>query len=465
MRRSLQLAVYIIAWALLFSGTVLHAQSNFLDSIFDIGTGAQGGFVESMAIQPDGKILICGNFTSFNGFPKSYVARLNSNGSVDTNFTANVSYWTRYMSVQADGKIVIGGYFNYVEGQSRNLLARLNADGSLDPSFDVGTGCEGGMGVAVDGKTNAFVFAIAIQPDQKILVGGNFTNYNGVFRRGVVRLNTNGVLDETFNGTGVNNWLRSMRVQDNGQIILTGWFTEYNNRPYNRMVRVNADGSADTNFNAYFGDLTSIYTSAGLPDGKMVVGGHTVNSNSVFQQEVVRLNTDGSYDTNFNNGGSGANDKIESVAVQSDGKIVIGGYVSLYNGAAVQNLARLNSDGTLDNTFSASVDNWIWTVLLQADGKLLICGGFSNVNGVSRNGIARFSGSPSMLLFNPKRFSNRFEVSLVSQSGKNYTLQYVSSVSSTNWTSLSPVAGDGTTKTLSDLNPSATNRFYRVIQN
>src|SRR5690349_20457203 len=88
-----------------FLAAVLHAQTNFLDATFDPGTGAQGGFVESMAIQPDGKILICGNFTYFNGFPKSYVARLNTNGSVDTNFTASVGYWTRHMSIQQDGKI------------------------------------------------------------------------------------------------------------------------------------------------------------------------------------------------------------------------------------------------------------------------------------------------------------------------------------------------------------------------
>src|SRR4051812_37361550 len=116
MRRLMHLTIHGIAGLFLFSTTLLYAQTNFLDTTFDPGTGAQNGFVESMAIQPDGKILICGNFTSFNGSPKSYVARLNANGSVDTNFTADVSYWTRYMAVQQDGKIVIGGYFNFVGG-------------------------------------------------------------------------------------------------------------------------------------------------------------------------------------------------------------------------------------------------------------------------------------------------------------------------------------------------------------
>ena len=442
-----------------------HAQTNYLDTTFNPGTGAQGGFVESMAIQSDGKILICGNFTSFNGQPKSYIARLNTNGSVDPNFTADVSYWVRYMAVQDDGKIVIGGYFLSVEGQSRNLVARLNSDGSLDTNFVVGTGCTGSMGAGIDGNTNAFLFTAAVQADQKILIAGNFTHYNGVSKRGVARLNTNGTLDTTFVGTGVNNWVRSMRILDNGQILLTGWFTEYNNRSFNRVVRINPDGSADTNFNAFFGDLTAVYTSAELPDEKLVVGGHTVNSNSVFQQEVVRLNTNGTYDTNFNNGGSGANEKVQSVAVQPDGKIVIGGFFTLYNGTHVDNFARLNSDGTLDNSFGANVNSWIWTVLVQEDGKILMCGGFSSVNGASRNGVARLNTFPAPILFNPKRFPNRFEVSVATQNGKNYSLQYRDSISTTNWTPLPSIPGDGTIKTLTNSSPPITNRFYRVLEN
>lgn len=465
MRRLTQLIVGTAVGIFTFWSLILQAQTDFLDTTFNIGTGAQGGFVESMAIQPDGKILICGNFTSFNGQPKSYVARLNSNGSVDTNFTADVSYWVRYMALQTDGKIVIGGYFTSVGGQSRNLVSRLNSNGSLDTNFVVGTGCTGSMGVAIDGNTNAFLFAISIQTDQKILIAGNFTNYNGVFQRGVARLNTNGSLDSTFVGTGVNNWVRSMRILANGQILLTGWFTEYNNRTYNRMVRINPNGSADTNFNAFFGDLTSVYTSTELPDGKMIVGGHTVNTNSVFQQEVVRLNLNGTYDTNFNNGGSGANEKVESVALQADGKIVMGGYFTLYNGVHVDNFARLNSDGTLDNTFSANVNSWIWTVLVQDDGKILLCGGFSAVNGASRNGIARLNTFSPPVLFNPKRFSNRFEVSVATQSGKNYTLQYRDSLTVTNWTSLPAIPGDGLVKVLTNSNPSVSNRLYRVLQN
>src|SRR4051812_50189440 len=93
-----------------------------VDSTFNIGTGADG-IVEQVLQQPDGKILICGNFTSFNGQNKGYIARLNNDGSVDSSFTAGPGYWTRHMALQPDGEIIIGGFFLKGEGGERNRNA------------------------------------------------------------------------------------------------------------------------------------------------------------------------------------------------------------------------------------------------------------------------------------------------------------------------------------------------------
>lgn len=442
------------------------AQSSFVDQSFDIGAGAQNGFVESIIVQPDGKILACGNFQSFNNQPRSYIVRLNADGSVDTNFTAGVSYWVRSMALQPDGKVVIGGFFQFVSDQPRSLVARLNSDGSLDTNFNIGTGGTGILGAGIDGNANPFVFAIAVQNDGKILIGGNFAKYNEVGRRGIARLNSNGTLDTDFVvGSGVNSWVRSILVQPNEQIFVSGWFTGYNNHSRNRMVLLNPDGSVDENFNAVFGDQTAVYTMAPLPNGQLVVGGHTINPNSVFQQEVVRLNTNGTYDTTFNNGGSGATDKVESVVLQPDGKLLIAGYFGSYNGMATHNLARLNEDGTLDTTFQPNVSSWIWSVALQQDGKILICGGFSSVDGVPRSGVARLLSFPAPRLFQPKRFPHRFEVSVQTQTGTNYFLQYKNSWLGSNWLSLPPIIGDGDVQTLVDPEPSERDRFYRILQN
>lgn len=375
-------------WALLvFALQLITAQAaSSLDPTFNPGSGANG-IVEQVLPLANGQIMICGNFTTFNGRNHPYIARLNSDGSLDESFYGQASYWVRHMSVQTDGKIVIGGYFKGVQGVSRNLIARLNSDGSLDGSFDPGTGATDSLGTAIDGNPDPFVFWTVIQPDGKIIATGNFKNYNGSPSSGLVRLNPNGSRDATFNvGGGLDSWGRSLRLQSNGQVVVSGWFQNYNGRSFNRLVRVNSDGSADLSFSHFFGDKTSIYTTAATADGKMIVAGHSLNPDALFTREITRLNADGSEDSTFV---GRSNEKTESVLIQSDGKIILGGYFTAVDGAPRTSIARMNPDGSLDDTLQANIDNYVWTVALQSDGKLLISGGFYTVDGVSRNGVAR----------------------------------------------------------------------------
>ncbi|HTG43757.1 MAG TPA: delta-60 repeat domain-containing protein, partial [Verrucomicrobiae bacterium] len=210
--------------AFLYVTTVLlsvavHAAS-IVDPSFNPGTGAGGGIVEQALPQPDGKILVCGNFTSFNGQNRGYVARLNSDGSVDSSFLAQPGYWVRNMALQADGKIIIGGYFTTVQGVPRNLVARLNSDGSLDPSFNPGLGARDIIAGGVDGNIDPFVFWVAVQPDGKILITGNFRSYDGASSTGLARINPDGSRDTSFNvGPGFDSWGRHILVLPNGQIL------------------------------------------------------------------------------------------------------------------------------------------------------------------------------------------------------------------------------------------------------
>jgi len=424
------------------------------------GGGIDGGLVEQIVPQPDGKILICGNFTQYGGMQKSYIARLNEDGTLDNSFSAGVGYWVRTMSLQSDGKIVIGGFFNNVEGQSRNLIARLNADGSLDYSFNPGTGASGTLGTAITGNPSPFVFYTALQPDGKVLLTGNFTNYNGVVRNGIARLNTNGTLDVTFNvGGGLNggSWGRSILVQSNSQIILTGWFTSYNGQGFNRMVRINSNGSADTGFNPYFGDLTAVYTCVQLTNGQYIVAGHCENTSNYFTNEIARLNNNGSYDMTFV---GSANDKVETIRLQADGKIVMSGYFSLADHVGVSSVARLNADGTLDRSFFANFDNYVWYTSVLPSGKILFGGGFYTVDGISRSGIARLNPGPTLL--SPQRSGNSYNVSIATVSDASYTLQYKTSVSQPAWSNASSTIGDGTIQILSDTNATNNARLYRL---
>jgi uncharacterized delta-60 repeat protein len=361
--------------------------ATLLDTSFNPGSGANG-LVETVITQPDGKILICGNFTSFNGVDRSYIARLNHDGSVDTSFLARPGYWVRHMTLQSDGRIVIGGFFTSVDGQPRGLVARLNHDGSLDTSFDPGTGARGTLGVSITGNPDPFVFYTAVQSDGKILITGNFTNYNGTTIYGIARVNANGSLDTTFDvGSGLSSWGRSIQVLASHKILVTGWFDNYHNSSHNRMALINPDGTPDSSFNpVVFGDKTAVYGAQLLPSGKYIAVGHSLNELGLFQQEIVRLNADGSVDSSF---GAFANDKIQAVRLQSDGKLILVGEFSQMNGQPIKRLARLNADGSLDADFNADIDNFLWSAAIQSDGRILVSGGFTTIDGVPRGGVAR----------------------------------------------------------------------------
>jgi uncharacterized delta-60 repeat protein len=374
--------ILIICW---IAGAA-KAGASLLDTTFNIGSGANG-IVEQVLPLADGRMLICGNFTSFNGQNRAYIARLNSDGSVDQSFNGQPGYWVRHMAVQSDGKVVIGGYFKNVGSVSRSLVARLNPDGSLDPSFNPGSGCTDIIAGGVDGNMDPFVFWLVVQSDGKIILTGNFQNYNGTSSVGIVRVNPDGSRDTSFNvGSGLNSWGRHLLIQPNGQVLVSGWFTAYNGRNFNRLVRVNADGSPDLSFNPYFGDRTAIYTTALVGGGKVIAAGHSLNYDGLFTREMERLNADGSVDSSFV---GYTNEKTESSLVQPDGKIIVGGAFTQADGVSRTSLARFNSDGTLDGNFQVNIDNFVWTVALDSVGRLLISGGFYTVDGVSRNGVAR----------------------------------------------------------------------------
>jgi uncharacterized delta-60 repeat protein len=387
----------LLAWMTALTAVwQLHdASASILDTTFNPGTGANG-IVEQVLPMPDGRILICGNFTTFNGRNHPYIARLNNDGSLDESFFGQASYWVRHMALQSDGKIVIGGFFKGVQGVSRNLIARLNLDGSLDTSFNPGTGCTGSLGVAIDGNPDPFVMWTTVQPDGKILATGSFTNYNDVHSFGVVRINPDGSRDTSFNvGGGLDSWGRHIELLPNGQILLSGWFNNYNGKGCNRIARINNDGSPDFSFNPFFGDRTAVYSTALVANNKLVVCGHSLNYDGLFTREIKRINWDGSDDSSFV---GYSNEKTESMVIQPDGNIIIGGYFNQVDGQVKTGVARMFADGTLDTSWGASIDNYVWTIALDGSGRLLVSGGFYTVDGVSRNGVARLltgsSGTP-----------------------------------------------------------------------
>ena len=304
--------------------------------------------------------------------------------SLDPTFTGGVTEGLSMVFAaagQADGKILVGGSFAYVNGAPRRNLARLNLDGSLDATFNAG-----GAGFDTGDLRD-----IVVQPDGKILISGAFGSYNGTLRQNVARLNADGTLDTTFDpGTGANNTTFAVELQSDGKILISGNFTSVNGTARNRIARLNADGSLDATFNPGTGANSTVYSIAVQPDGKILIGGNFTSVNGTTRGRIARLNTDGSLDATFNLGGAGANGGVQAIAFQTDGKILFGGFFQTYNGTSRNQIARLNTDGTLDSTFNLTAfppnpttglpTSYVYSINLQADGKIL-AGGYYGYSG------------------------------------------------------------------------------------
>jgi uncharacterized delta-60 repeat protein len=318
-----------------------------------------------------------------------------SQGGVDLTFNSSdtgfgngdgLDYYAYTMSIQTDGKIVVGGVFQYYNERSRNYLIRLTSDGLLDNSF-LATG------------TNNYVLTTALQGDGKIIAGGQFTSCSGAARNYIARLNTDGSIDNSFNpGTGANDYVKTSAVQSDGKIIIGGNFTSYNGTAVNHIARLNSDGTLDGSFNIGTGADDEIRTIAIQANGKIIIGGYFTSYNSISRNRVAGLDTDGTLDPSFDPG-TGANSFVYSSIIQSDGQIIIAGNFSSYNGSSSNSIARLNTNGSVDASFNAGTgagSNNIMTVSLQSDGKVIAGGDFTSFNGIAKNRVVRLYSDGSL---------------------------------------------------------------------
>jgi uncharacterized delta-60 repeat protein len=352
---------------------------------------SDGGIVQAIAVQPDGKILIAGEFTSVGGANHLRLARIDADGMVDPTFTTEVNGPVYSITVQSDGKILLGGLFNQVNGATRNGLARLEPDGSVEneETFNPGSG------------TDNLIYSVAVQPDGKIVIGGLFTSVQGTASNRIARLHANGSLDTSFKPTsGANDAVYSVAVQADGKILIGGHFTNVNGTSRNRIARLLTSGALDTTFNPGTGADARVTGVALQADGKILIGGsfNTLSGNA--RSRIARLLDNGTLDATFDPG-TGANDHVYTLTVQADGKILIGGRFTQINGTTRNRIARLLASGGLDTAFDpgTGADNEVHAVALQEDGSILMGGYFGYVDGNARQGIARLTNAAATQAF------------------------------------------------------------------
>lgn len=357
-----------------FSATNALAADGALDETYRAVFDAA---VNAVIVQPDGKAVAFGDFSTYKGTARATVARINPDATLDTTLNPGTGFngTVRTAVAQADGKFIVVGQFTTYNGTARVRVARINADGSLDTTFNPGAGA------------NNTIYGVAVQSDGKIIIGGDFTSYNGTAINRLARLNADGTIDSSFNvGTGFDAGAFAVKVQSDGKIVIGGFFTFYNGAARTRIVRINLDGSLDATFNPGAGADGSVFSITIQTDGKIIIAGGFINFNNVSSPRIARLNANGSRDSAFNVG-TGYNMLVRSTLLQPDGKVLVGCDCSAYNGTAFTGINRLNTNGTLDATFDSGsiINSAVLTIALQSDGKILIGGNFTHINSVGQN--------------------------------------------------------------------------------
>lgn len=405
------------------------------------------GSLEDIAIQNDGKIITGGTFTNADAASKGRIVRLNTNGTVDNTFNTGSGFDAGVYSIEvvSASQIIVGGYFSTFNGAAMPNLVALNATGGVAT-------------YAMNGKPDQSVSSIHKQTDGKVVVVGAFFYLNSVLKNHISRLNTDGTIDNTFvTGTGTNYWASYVTGNASNDILFTGqMFTDYNGtartqlavvnssgtlKPMTQLLniqspnrveevvkynsskflithighfvngsasagfeRLNLDGTLDATFHANSATISGVRASAVDASGRIVIVGWFTAINGNSSSRIARLDANGNLDMTFRtNTGTGFQNYATAIAIQPDGKIIVGGAFTGFNGNTIHRLARLNADGTFDNTFNTAngfstttgtIE--IETIFVQSDGKILVGGTFSGFAGNTMKSLVRLNANGSV---------------------------------------------------------------------
>lgn len=370
----------IVLFLTFLSGYEVAAQT-----VIDAFDPNPNGAVRIVVVQPDGKILIGGEFTTVapNGGPtvtRNYIARLNIDGSLDADFNPSANNFVLALALQADGKVLAGGPFSTIGGQTRSSLARLDPVTGVADSFDP--------------SPNFFVQGLAVQTDGKIVAGGAFTTIGGQNRNMIARLDPVTGLADSFNPNS-NGIIRAIIVQNDGEILFCGEFSSVGGQTRRNIARVDPNSGLADSFNPNANDY--VRSIAVQLDGKVIAGGGFTSIGGQSRNSLARLDpATGAADSLNPN----ANNAIRAVAVQADGKIIAGGDFTFIGGQTRNYIARVDGVTGQADSFNPNAIGFssMRTMAIQNNGAILVGGVFNSFapdggTSVTRRGFVRFGSA------------------------------------------------------------------------
>jgi uncharacterized delta-60 repeat protein len=429
-------------------------QSGLRDQLFRPVPGANDT-IRTIALASNDQMYSGGHFSHFTGSAHRGIVRLFNNGAVDETFAADVegAVYGIGINEQTPFDVTIGGKFTKVNGATRNGLAKLTTNGSLVMAFDPRL------------QASTFIKCMISQPDRYILAGGILSLAGQAEVRYLARFDENGRVDSGFKPL-LNGSVEALRLVRDGKVLIGGAFTTVDGLARNGIARLLQDGLVDTEFRPGIGANGYVYAIALQEDGKIVVAGDFRQFDGRLRPRIARLNETGTLDTSFNPG-TGSDNTIFALAVQPDGRIVIGGSFHTFNGFPRLYLARLEPNGSLDLSFNptAQADAAVHNISLSSEGQIYLGGAFSEVNKIQRYFLARLYGleSPSKAIrFLSYSYSQlQFEARLDAPGTTSVVIE--SSPDLINWTRLTNFPSVGTNTLFTDSWSSPPRqRFYRA---
>lgn len=379
---------------------VLNSDASVDDYAPDIG-----GSVYAITYQPDGRLLIGGNFSlvqlddhegddddgddeTNDDADRYHLIRLNADLTLDAAFKPTPDAAVNAVIVQSDGRIVIGGSFTSIKANDaeyatvRNYIARLHTDGSLDTSFN--PNANGVVNVLVKASDDSFLIGGAfteLRPGSPILVAGNFQLLGNIEVANIGRLNVDGNIDTSFLPSP-NAPVNGLASQSDGRLLVAGEFTRIAGAERHRLARFQEDGSLDSLAADIDGAVTALAVDT---NDAILIGGDFSQIDGSRRMRLARLTKSGSLDTSF---APEVDGNVSAVALQGDGAILIGGDFTKVNGQERRHVARLTKDGILDAGFNPAADARVATIAVTAGGDIWLGGQFSQVGGQPRAAVA-----------------------------------------------------------------------------
>lgn len=406
--------VSTILLLLLLLASLAHGET-VVDSTFTPPL-APNAVVNDLALDVSGTLVAGGAFAVQN-HPARNIVRLEQDGSADAAFAVGSGTDGEVSRVVVEGTdILLGGKFGSVNGNARGGLAKLSSNGSLVAGFGATRGGNGSV--------------TALLPwDGDALVGGSFTTFNGSSAPYLADVSPDNTVSSPLAlNPAIEAGVYALARQADGKVLVSGIFNT--GRGTETLVRLNADGSLDSTFSAAHGPVLYANAIAALSNGRILLGGV---ENSDGEGFLRRLLPDGSVDASFAESSFGGS--VYSIAVQPNGRILVGGSFQSADGASHQSLARFNSDGTLDSTFNVAVSGVVKAIALNSDNAIYIGGVFNAVNDQPSISLARLVEDSAPVFHASSTQSGTFSATLKTEPGKTYVIE--TSIDLQNWTDFS----------------------------